>query len=117
MGCPPNASCTTNRKPYHLAVAAVLLRTALLVPEAFAVASSASWDGEWANGSPWWPAAAIRYSARRVVADLFDTHPTASPLRETIRDVRFVAPRPVDLRDDESDPTTAAGSDHLGGQT
>jgi hypothetical protein len=48
------ASCTTHRKPYALAVTAVLLRCALLVPEAFAVASDESWD-QWAHGSPGWP--------------------------------------------------------------
>jgi hypothetical protein len=110
-----NASCTTRSKPYDLAVTAVLLRTTLLVPEAFAVASDALWHGEWTNGSPLWPAAAIRHSARRVVADLFDTRPVASPLHESIRGVRFATPPAVDLLDDEADPTTAAGSDHPGG--
>jgi len=109
-----NASCTTNRKPYDLAVTAVLLRTTLLVPDAFAVASNAPWHGEWANGSPLWPAAAIRHSARRVVADLFDTRPAASPLHESIRDIHFATPLRADLLDDETDPTTATGSDNPG---
>ena len=86
----------------------------LLAPDAFAVASNAPWHGEWANGSPLWPAAAIRHSARRVVADLFDTRPAASPLHESIRDIHFATPLRADLLDDETDPTTATGSDNPG---
>jgi|SRR6266542_4392752 len=85
------ASITTNRKPYDLAVTAVLLRAALLIPEAFAVASDASW-AQWGNGSPSWPPAVLRYSPRRIVAELFDACPVASPLREGILAVRFASP-------------------------
>ena len=86
------AAVTTNRRPYDLAVTAVLLRCALLVPEAFAVASDASWD-QWGNGSPSWPAAAIRHSPRRIVADLFDARPAVSPLRVGLRGIQFTSPQ------------------------
>jgi hypothetical protein len=88
------ASITTNRKPYDLAVTAVLLRAALLVPQAFVVASDASW-AQWGNGSPSWPPAARWHSPRRIVADLFDAHPAAVPLHESILAVRFAAPPSV----------------------
>jgi hypothetical protein len=86
------AHCTTSRRPYDLAVAAVLLRCALLLPDAFAVASDGRWDQEWAHGSPAWPAAAIRLGARQVIADLFDVEPENNPLRGSLTGVRFTAP-------------------------
>ncbi len=85
------ASVTTNRKPYELAVAATLLHAALLVPQAFAIASDLSWT-QWGQGFPAWPKAARGTSPRRVVADLFDARPAASPLRESILAVRFTTP-------------------------
>ena len=78
------ARCTTNRKPYELAVTAVLLRCALLVPAAFAVGSDGRWDGEWRTGARQWPAAATGHSPRSIVADLFGTNPVGNPLREDI---------------------------------
>jgi hypothetical protein len=88
------ASCTTNRKPYALAVTGVLLRCALLVPEAFAVASDESWD-QWAHGRPSWPTGALRHSPRRVVADLFGDEPLASPLSDSIHPVDFASLTPA----------------------
>ena len=91
------ASVTTNRKPYELAVAAVLLRAVLLVPDAFAIASDLSWT-QWGQAFPAWPPATANTSPRRIVADLFDAHPSASPLRDSILAVRFTttpAPPPV----------------------
>jgi len=79
---------TTNRKPYDLAVTTILLRCALLAPEAFAVASDASWS-QWGSGSATWPAAATRHSSRRIVADLFEGRPVASPLRESLAGIWF----------------------------
>lgn len=82
------ATVTTNRKPYELAVTAVLLRAVLLVPEAFAAASDLSWT-QWGQAFQAWPPAAWSTSPRRIVADLFDAHPADSPLRESIHAVRF----------------------------
>ena len=43
--------CKTNRKPYDLAVAAVLLRCHLLLPGVFLIRSNGAWDTEWAHGA------------------------------------------------------------------
>ena len=82
------AFCTTGRKPYDLAVSAILLRCALLLPQAFAISSDGAWDREWAYGAT--PgAAAPPLGARAVIADLFDLRPPDNPLRVTVADVRF----------------------------
>lgn len=86
-------SVTTNRKPYELAVTAVLLRAVLLMPEAFAVASDLSWT-QWGHGCATWPPAATHVSPRRIVAELFDAAPPVSPLRESITAARFAEPLP-----------------------
>ncbi len=88
------ASCTTNRKPYALAVTAVLLHCTLLAPQAFAVASDETWD-QWALGCPAWPAAARRQSPRRVVADLFGDQPAESPLRDSTYPVEVASLTPA----------------------
>ena len=80
------AGCTTSRKPYDLAVAAILLRCTLLLPQAFAVASDGTWDAEWADGAT--PGTtAPRLGARTVIADLFDVRPPASPLRTSVAEL------------------------------
>lgn len=85
------ATAATNRKPYELAVTAILLRAALLVPQAFTVASDLSWT-QWGQGFPAWPSPARGTSPRRIVADLFDAHPAESPLRDSVLAVRFDRP-------------------------
>lgn len=80
------ASCTTSRKPYDLAVSAILLRCTLLLPQAFAVASDGAWDAEWAHGAT--PGTtAPRLGARTVIANLFDVRPPASPLRTSVAEL------------------------------
>ncbi len=85
------AHCTTRRLPYDLAVAAVLLRVALLVPDAFAVQSGGRWEAEWACGAHR-SLAHTRQGARQVIADLFGIEPQDSPLRDSLTGVRFTAP-------------------------
>ena len=82
------AFCTTGRKPYDLAVSAILLRCALLLPRAFAMASDGAWDREWAHGATL-GAAAPPLGARAVIADLFDLRPQDSPLRTTVAGIRL----------------------------
>lgn len=77
---PATASCRTGRKPYDLAVAAVLLRCHLLLPDLFTIGSDGRWDVEWAHG-PLPTRVASTLSARQLVASLFDTTATADPLR------------------------------------
>ena len=77
-----SASCRTNRKPYDLAVASVLLRCHLLLPDLFGIGSDGRWDVEWASGQTPRPARpGPPLSARRLVADLFDTAAVDDPLR------------------------------------
>jgi hypothetical protein len=45
------AFCKTARKPYDLAVAAILLRLHELAPEAFVIASDGSWHDAWLHGA------------------------------------------------------------------
>ena len=52
------AACETGRRPYDLAVAAVLLRTWQLAPKAISLGSDGTWDEDWR-------------AARELVADLF----------------------------------------------
>jgi hypothetical protein len=70
--------CKTNRKPYDAAVAAVLLRCALLLPGVFLVRSDGAWDGEWAHGAARASGIALP-SARDIVGALFGSVPDASP--------------------------------------
>ncbi len=84
------AFCKTNRKPYDLAVAAVLLRCVMLVPEAFAIASNGRLEREWTHGAMAFdPAQPAELGARAVVAELFGTAPVDSPLRDTLAGIRF----------------------------
>jgi len=83
------AFCKTGRKPYDLAVTSVLLRVALLLPDAFAVASDGRWNGEWAHGVTQFHHDPAWLGARMVVAELFGTAPVDSPLRDTLAGIRF----------------------------
>jgi len=71
--------CKTGRKPYDLAVAAVLLRCRLRLPGVFLLRSDGAWEQEWARGVipgvPAIPGAASGVGARRLVADLFGDMP------------------------------------------
>jgi hypothetical protein len=82
---PPTAtaSCRTNRNPYDIAVAAVLLRCHLLLPDLFTIDSDGSWDGEWARGAMYESRGgpATMLSARDLVAGLFGNAFSTSPLR------------------------------------
>lgn len=60
------ASVKTQRKPYDLAVTAILLRARLLMPQAFGLSSDGAWAGEWGT-------------ARDLVAELFGASPVESP--------------------------------------
>jgi hypothetical protein len=78
------AFCKTDRCPYDLAVAAVLLRCRLLLPEVFLIASDGSWDTEWLRGVlPGVPDPGYGIGARHLVRDLFGTVPDTSPLHPT----------------------------------
>jgi hypothetical protein len=62
--------CKTNRLPYDVAVAGLLLFCQQLLPAVFTLASDGEWDREWAHGAGCWqpnPARA-ELSARGVVA-------------------------------------------------
>jgi hypothetical protein len=75
----------TDREPYDLAVAAVLLRCRVLLPDIFSIASDGAWEREWAGGAMCWSARHPRQlSARDVVAELFGQVPATSPLRHGI---------------------------------
>jgi hypothetical protein len=89
------AFCKTNRNPYDLAVASVLLRMALLLPDVFALASDGEWEREWKHGAMAWHAhQPAGLGARTVVADLLGIAPVHSPLRDRLDRVRFdVDPR------------------------
>lgn len=78
------AFCKTGRRPYDLAVAAVLLRARLLLPDVFLIRSDGGWDGEWAHGVlPGVPGAGTTVAPRQLVAALFGPVPPASPLHPT----------------------------------
>jgi hypothetical protein len=79
------AFCATRRKPYDLAVAAVLLRCRLLLPDVFGIRSDGAWDVEWARGATTGTAAgAAGIGARRLVADLFGEVPDTDPVHSTL---------------------------------
>ncbi|MEJ3741790.1 hypothetical protein WEI85_00610 [Actinomycetes bacterium KLBMP 9797] len=111
------AACSTGRKPYDLAVTAVLLRCTLLLPHAFAIASDGAWDREWVHGATR-GAAAPRLGARSLVAELFDAHPTGSPLHPSVAGIRLpdaAAPPPADDRRNHPDAgDTPPGPRHTG---
>jgi hypothetical protein len=70
--------CKTNRKPYDVAVTAVLLRCALLLPDVFLIRSDGAWDGEWAHSAARGSGPALP-SARDIVGAVFGPVPTTSP--------------------------------------
>jgi hypothetical protein len=67
----------TGRRPYDLAVTAVLLRCQMLLPAAFAIYSDGAWDEEWQYGATG-PIPGGR-GARAVVDEIFGDAPTACP--------------------------------------
>lgn len=67
--------CKTDRFPYDLAVAAVLLRCRLQLPEVILIRSDGGWDGEWRHGAM---PDVTAVGARQLVADLFGPVPEAS---------------------------------------
>ena len=69
--------CKTGRKPYDVAVAAILLRCHRLLPDEFAIRSDGEWDGEWRYGDRM-PTPGL-FSARDVVAELFGDNATECP--------------------------------------
>jgi hypothetical protein len=78
--------CDTQRAPYDVAVAAVLLRCHLLAPTAFTIAGAGDWDREWRHGASVWSADLIppvapplAVAARTVIAELFGHTMTRSP--------------------------------------
>jgi hypothetical protein len=74
------AFCKTERRPYDLAVAAVLLRCRLLLPGLFLIASDGRWDREWSHGVlPAAAGAGQAVGARQLVSDLFGDVPDANP--------------------------------------
>lgn len=64
------AFCKTARRPYDLAVGAVILRAHLLAPDAFAIGSDGGWDTDW-------------QPIRALYTDLFDPVGGSSPLTST----------------------------------
>ena len=76
-------SCTTRRKPYDLAVAAVLLRCRILLPDVFHIRSDGVWDIEWACGATT-ASGGTGIGARRLVADLFGEVPDTDPVHSTL---------------------------------
>jgi hypothetical protein len=75
--------CKTGRRPYDLAVAAVLLHCQLLLPDVFHVRSDGAWDVEWACGVAT-AGGAVGIGARRLVADLFGEVPDTDPVHSTL---------------------------------
>ncbi|WP_027345809.1 hypothetical protein [Hamadaea tsunoensis] len=80
---PPRSYCKTNRNPYDLAVAGILLRARLLLPGVVQLHSNGSWDEEWARGA--YPHPSIPGSdvaPRQLITDLFGPIPDVSPFDE-----------------------------------
>jgi hypothetical protein len=71
--------CKTERFPYDVAVAAILLRCHILAPQAFLIASDGQWDEEWREDLTW-PRTGL--SARGLVAELFGDAPAESVLSD-----------------------------------
>ena len=72
--------CKTGRRPYDLAVTAVLLRCRLLLPDVFLIGSDGDWDGEWLSGvADVGPLHGL--GARRLVAELFGEVPPDNPFQ------------------------------------
>jgi hypothetical protein len=84
FGGPPRAEfCKTGRRPYDLAVAAVLLRCRLMLPGVFLIGSDGDWDREWLTGVADVAGPAAGIGARRLLADLFGDIPRDNPFRPT----------------------------------
>src|SRR6266545_4647011 len=75
------AICRTGAKPYDLAVAALLLRCAQLVPDVFALDSDGGWDTQWLTGHHPVPAGVLA-SPRNLVGMLFEPYPDTSPFTD-----------------------------------
>ncbi|MGR3938430.1 hypothetical protein [Streptomyces sp. BRA346] len=72
--------CKTARKPYDLAVCAILLRCWQLAPRAFVIGSDGGWDAEWKFGADH----ARAHSARSVIGALFPPAPSECPFVNTV---------------------------------
>jgi hypothetical protein len=84
-GAPRTEFCKTGRRPYDLAVTAVLLRCHLLLPDVFLIGSDGEWEHEWLTGAvpdATGPTAGI--GARRLLADLFGNTPKDNPFRPAV---------------------------------
>ena len=81
FGGPPRTEfCKTGRRPYDLAVAAVLLRCRLLLPGVFLIGSDGDWEREWLTGAiPDLAGRTAGLGARRLLAGLFDDVPQDNP--------------------------------------
>jgi hypothetical protein len=76
--------CKTGRRPYDLAVAAVLLRCRLLLPGVFRIGSDGDWEREWLTGvAPDTAGAGAGIGARGLLTDLFGEVPHDNPLHRT----------------------------------
>ncbi|MEU4427689.1 hypothetical protein AB0F81_44295 [Actinoplanes sp. NPDC024001] len=72
--------CKTGRKPYDAAVAAVLLRARLLLPQVFLLSSDGHWNRQWRVGARL-PGARRRAPATRaLISTLFGPIPPGNPL-------------------------------------
>ncbi|WP_328469102.1 hypothetical protein OHA21_00890 [Actinoplanes sp. NBC_00393] len=72
--------CKTSRKPYDAAVAAVLLRARLLMPEVFLLSSDGSWDRQWRIGARLPGSRSHAPATRALIAELFGPFPHTDPL-------------------------------------
>jgi hypothetical protein len=81
FGGPPRSEfCKTGRRPYDVAVTAVLLRCHLLLPDVFLIGSDGHWDHEWLTSAiPDSDGPGRGIGARRLLADLFDAIPPDNP--------------------------------------
>jgi hypothetical protein len=75
------AFCKTARRPYDLAVTAVLLRLRLLLPEAVTIASDGRWDVEWRHGAAPQRPGTPALGPRTLLETLFGPLPPGCPLR------------------------------------
>ena len=76
------AICRTGAKPYDLAVAALLLRCAQLVPDVFVLDSDGGWDTQWLTGHHPASAGTVLASPRNLVGMLFEPYPDTSPFSD-----------------------------------
>ena len=76
------AICRTGAKPYDLAVAALLLRCAQLVPNVFVLDSDGGWDTQWLTGHHPASAGTVLASPRNLIGMLFEPYPDTSPFTD-----------------------------------